>query len=67
MWMEHNAGVKRQSYNKATVTNTDVQQVVSDLISCGTAFKAKEHKSRIYWHTFKVTSDLHFRKGYHSV
>jgi len=39
---------RRQSPNKATVTNTDVEQVVSDLVSCGTACKAKEHKSRIY-------------------
>ena len=58
---------QRQSPNKATVTNTDLQQVVSDFISCGKARKAKEHKSRICCHILKVTSDLPFRKGYHSV
>jgi hypothetical protein len=38
----------KESPNKATVINTDVQQVVRDLVSCKTSCKAKAHESSIY-------------------
>jgi len=45
---------QRVSSNKAAVANTDVQQVVNDLASCGTACKVKEHKSRIYCNKLRL-------------